>query len=106
LAKAAKGTMKALVRDFKIALKSNGLTLSDALAAMGSDPATKAAKPAKKRAKRGSKVKIEKPYKTGVIYKRPKGTETWVGGTKGRQPAWLRELIAGGRTFESLAAKK
>jgi hypothetical protein len=40
-----------------------------------------------------------------VTYAHPSGAHdgTWVGGAKGRQPGWLREFIAGGRSWESLA---
>ncbi|BEP57125.1 MULTISPECIES: H-NS family nucleoid-associated regulatory protein [unclassified Variovorax] len=47
----------------------------------------------RKRAARGSLVKVEKPYQDGVVYRGPNGEE-WTGGSKGRQPAWLRELMA------------
>jgi hypothetical protein len=48
---------------------------------------------------------VEKFYVSGVTYKKPRSDETWVGGTKGRHPTWLKELIASGRTFESLPVK-
>ncbi|MFM9925306.1 H-NS family nucleoid-associated regulatory protein [Variovorax sp. H27-G14] len=46
------------------------------------------------RAPRGSVVKSEKPYQDGVVYRGTNGEE-WTGGTKGRQPSWLRELTDG-----------
>jgi DNA-binding protein H-NS len=90
--------LKRLVAAFKKSLKDSRIELEDALKLFGVGK--------KPRAKRGSKTKAPKLYKTGVTYKKPRGDETWVGGTKGRQPAWLKELIASGRTYESLAAKK
>ena len=32
-------------------------------------------------------------YGIGVTYKDPSGNGTWIGGTRGRQPPWLRELF-------------
>jgi DNA-binding protein H-NS len=101
LAKAQRATLKNVVAEFKKSLKDNRLDVEDALALLGSAKAG----PKKKRAKRGSKIVIEKPYTKGVTYKKPRGSETWVGGTRGRQPPWLRELIASGRTYQSLAVK-
>jgi DNA-binding protein H-NS len=99
LAKSQSVELKRLVAAFKESLKAGKLEVSDALKLLGVEK--------KKRAKRGSrKPKAPKLYKTGVTYKKPRGDESWVGGTKGRQPAWLKELIAAGRTYESLAAKK
>lgn len=48
----------------------------------------------KARAKKGSAVKVEKAYQKGVTYKNPKTDEQWEGGSKGRRPPWLRELIS------------
>jgi DNA-binding protein H-NS len=100
LQKAQRSTMKTVIAEFKKSLKENKLTIEDALTMLGG-----AKSAPKKRAKRSSKPAVEKPYKTGVAYKKPRGTETWIGGTRGRQPPWLRELIASGRTYESLAVK-
>lgn len=47
----------------------------------------------KPRAPRGSVVKEPKPYVKGVVYKNPAGSETWTGGSIGRQPPWLRTLV-------------
>ena len=99
LVKSQNAELKKLVGEFKKNLKAGQLSIDDAVALL--------AGPKKRRAKRGSKqAKAPKLYETGVTYKRPRGSETWVGGTKGRQPAWLKELLAAGRSFESLAVKK
>jgi DNA-binding protein H-NS len=99
LAKSQSVELKRLVTAFKQSLKAAKLDVTDALGMLGVEK--------KKRAKRGTrKPKEPKLYKTGVTYKKPRSDETWVGGTKGRQPAWLKELIAAGRSYESLAAKK
>ena len=34
-----------------------------------------------------------KPYQFGMTYHNPAGRDSWVGGTKGRQPQWLRALV-------------
>lgn len=53
-----------------------------------------------------------KPYQFGVTYHNPAGGDTWVGGTKGRQPQWLRALVPDSlaldertRKFEDLRLK-
>ncbi len=90
--------LKGLVEAFKSQLSEGGFDLSEAVALLG---------PKKTRAKRGTgQAKAVKGYEAGVTYKNPKGDETWVGGTKGPQPKWLKDLLAGGKTFQSLAAKK
>ena len=91
--------LKGLVEAFKSQLSESGFDLSEAVALLG---------PKKTRAnKRGTgQAKALKGYEAGVTYKNPKGDETWVGGTKGPQPKWLKDLLAGGKTFQSLAAKK
>jgi DNA-binding protein H-NS len=98
LAKSQAAELKRLVSAFKKSLKESKIDVEDALKLFGTGK--------KPRAKRGSKVKVPKLYKSGVTYKKPRGEDTWVGGTKGRQPAWLKELIAAGRTYDSLAVKK
>jgi DNA-binding protein H-NS len=103
LMKSQGAELKRLVAEFRKNLKAGKLTVEDAVKVLSG---TKAGRP-KKGGKRGAKVaKAPKLYESGITYKKPRGNETWVGGTKGRQPAWLKELIAGGRTFESLAVKK
>ena len=98
LRKSQAGELKRLVREFKKSLAASKLTVDAATELLGGT--------SKKRAKWGKKkVKVERLYETGVTYKKPRGTETWVGGTKGRQPGWLKELIAAGRTYQSLAVK-
>jgi DNA-binding protein H-NS len=99
LVKSQGSELKKLVAEFKKNLKAGKLGIDDAVKML---TGTKL-----RRAKRGSKkAKAPKLYETGVTYKRPRGSETWVGGTKGRQPSWLKELIESGRTYESLAVKK
>lgn len=90
--------LKGLVDAFKNQLSECGFELSEALALLG---------PKKTRAKRGTaQAKAVKGYEAGVTYKNLKGDETWVGGTKGPQPKWLKDLLASGKTFQSLVAKK
>lgn len=66
---------------------------------------------ARKRAPRGSLPKEPKPYFMGTVYKNPNGPDKWVGGSKGRQPPWLRDLVeslegeAKARKFAELAKK-
>lgn len=59
----------------------------------------------KPRAPRGSVVKEPKPYVKGVIYKNPAGSETWTGGSLGRQPPWLRALVPATLSVEEKAKK-
>lgn len=40
---------------------------------------------------------------TGPLYRGPNG-ESWVGGTRGREPRWLAEALAQGKTPSDLAA--
>ena len=99
LAKSQGVELKKLVSDFKKNLKAGKLSVDEAVAMLAGTGT--------RRAKRGrKKAKAPKLYETGVTYKKPRGAETWVGGTKGRQPGWLKELISAGRTYESLAVKK
>ena len=99
LRKSQAGELKRLVKEFKKSLAASKLTVEAATELLTGT--------SQKRAKRGKKkVKTERLYETGVTYKKPRGTETWVGGRKGRQPSWLKELIAAGRTYQSLAVKE
>jgi|CXWL01.2.fsa_nt_gi DNA-binding protein H-NS len=86
-------------------LQAAGFSIKEGLAELANyDTSTR------KRALRGSVVKVEKAYQDGVVYRGPNGEE-WTGGTKGRQPAWLRELTAGfegdalANKFAGLAAR-
>ena len=90
--------LAALVDAFKAQLNEGEFSVDEALKQLGGK---------KPRAKRGSgQAKTVKGYEAGVTYKNPKGDETWTGGTKGPQPRWLKDLLAAGKTFQSLAAKK
>lgn len=89
--------LQSLVDAFKRHLEDNEFDLSEALKLLGVK---------KTRAKRGTAVKGPKDYVPGVTYKNPKGDETWVGGSKGKKPKWLTDLLDAGRKFESLAVKK
>ena len=90
--------LKGLVDAFKKQLAESDFELSEAVGLLGLK---------KTRAKRGSsQAKPPKGYEVGVTYKDPKGDATWVGGTKGPQPKWLKDLIATGKSFQSLAVKK
>jgi len=48
-------------------------------------------------------AKQAKPYVKGTTYKYQK--DSWVGGSKGRRPPWLRDLIPDTMTFEEQKAK-
>ena len=96
LAAARDDELKSLVVSFKEQLESNDFTVEEALELLTTAKKT--------RAKRGSVVRAPKEFIVGTTYKNPKGGETWVGGTKGRKPQWLAELLANGATFESLAS--
>jgi DNA-binding protein H-NS len=90
--------LKGLADAFKKQLADNKFDMSEALKHLGVK---------KTRAKRGTGLaKSVKSYEVGVTYKNPKGDATWVGGTKGPQPKWLKDLLAGGKTFQSLTTKK
>jgi DNA-binding protein H-NS len=89
--------LQSLVDTFKKHLDDNEFDLSEALKLLGVK---------KTRAKRGSVVKAPKDYVVGVTYKNPKGDETWIGGSKGKKPKWLTDLLDAGRKFESLAVKR
>jgi len=50
-----------------------------------------------------------KAYLKGTVYKDPASEATWVGGTKGRMPPWLRAVLDGAtdkaKALEGLAVK-
>lgn len=60
---------------------------------------------ARARAPRGTApARGKKAYVAGTVYGNPGGPETWVGGTKGQLPKWLKPLVAG-LEGDALAAK-
>lgn len=69
-------------------LQAAGFSIKEGLAELANYDAS-----TRKRAARGSVSKVEKAYQDGVVYRGLNGEE-WTGGTKGRQPSWLRELTA------------
>jgi DNA-binding protein H-NS len=91
--------LKVLVNGWKLKADQNGLSVVDVIDEFSKYlPKGGAAKAS------GGSTSV-KGYAKGVVYANPNGAETWVGGTKGRQPPWLREVLAGGKTFEELAVK-
>jgi hypothetical protein len=72
------------------------------LARFDGSPTMTATNPAR-RAEKGPPS--QSGWQRGVTYAHPSDTHdgTWIGGAKGRQPLWLREFIAGGFSWESLA---
>jgi len=83
--------LKTLVNGWAQKAAQNGLTVAEVIAEFetylpkkgGSAP----------RAAASAAAKGPKPYKVGVVYRNPNGSESWAGGTKGRQPPWLRDLV-------------
>ena len=63
--------------------------------------------PASRRPKTPSKLATAgaKPYRVGVTYKNPESLEAWIGGTRGRQPPWLRHIMGALISDEAKAAK-
>jgi DNA-binding protein H-NS len=83
--------LKTLVNGWAQKAQMNGLTIAEVISEFETYlPRKSAGTP---RAATGSAVKTEKAYKMGVTYRNPNGSESWTGGTKGRQPPWLRELV-------------
>jgi DNA-binding protein H-NS len=91
--------LKVLVNGWKLKADQNGLSVADVIEEFSKylpkGGSTKAAK---------ASASI-KGYAKGVTYANPNGSETWVGGTKGRQPPWIKDALAGGKTFEDIAVK-
>jgi DNA-binding protein H-NS len=62
-------------------------------------------RPDKTRAAKGTVVKAVRPYVKGAVYKNPNSAETWIGGSTGRQPPWLRELTPESLSLEDRTKK-
>jgi DNA-binding protein H-NS len=81
--------LKTLVNGWAQKASQNGLTVAEVIAEFR-HYLPKARRP--QDLVRGGKTAI-KHYEIGVTYKNPNGDGTWIGGTRGRQPPWLRELF-------------
>ncbi len=81
--------LKALVNGWAQKAGQNGLTIAEVIAEF------RHYLPKSRRPQdlvRSGKTAI-KHYEIGVTYKDPSGSGTWIGGTRGRQPPWLRALF-------------
>jgi DNA-binding protein H-NS len=83
--------LKTLVNGWAQKAALNGLTVAEVIAEFETYLPKKGG--AAPRAAASPAAKGPKPYKVGVVYRNPNGSESWTGGTKGRQPPWLRELV-------------
>lgn len=104
--------LKTLVNGWKLKAEQNGFSVAEVVSEFEAYIPSSGVATKKARAPRGSVMKDEKPYVKGVAYTNPKGGDVWVGGSKGRQPPWLRDLVpdtlsheAKVKKFESLAVK-
>lgn len=104
--------IKTLVNGWKLKAEQQGIAINELIAEMQTYLPADHSSDAKTRAPRGSVVKDEKAYVKGVTYKNPSGSETWIGGTKGPRPPWLRDQVpdslsqdAKVKKFQALAAK-
>jgi DNA-binding protein H-NS len=91
--------LKVLVNGWKMKADQNGLGVAEVI-----DELRKYL-PKGGAANGAPKSTSPKGYLKGVVYSNPNGAETWTGGTKGRQPPWIRAALEGGKTFEDLAAR-
>lgn len=82
--------LKTLVNGWAQKSQLLGLSIDEVIAEFEHYRPKREAKAARAKAVDGGD---DKPYQAGVTYRNPAGPETWVGGTKGRQPPWLRELV-------------
>ena len=81
--------LKTLVNGWAQKAGQSGLTVAEVIAEFR-HYLPKSARP--RDLSRSGKTVI-KHYQIGVTYKNPSGSGTWIGGTRGRQPPWLRELL-------------
>jgi DNA-binding protein H-NS len=91
--------LKVLVNGWKLKADQNGLTVAEVIEEFSKYL------PKGNAAKGSSGSTSAKGYVKGVTYANPNGKETWVGGTKGRQPPWVRDALASGTTFDQLAVR-
>jgi DNA-binding protein H-NS len=82
--------LKTLVNGWAQKAMANGLAIAEVISELQTYLPKKSGAA---RVAGGAAVKGEKAYKMGVTYRNPNGSETWTGGTKGRQPPWVREAV-------------
>ena len=94
--------LKTLVNGWAQKAQLNGLTIAEVIAEFQHYLPKKAPKASRSTdagvgggvgGSTGASSSDPKPYQFGVIYHNPAGGDSWVGGTKGRQPQWLRALV-------------
>lgn len=73
-----------------------GFTADDVVALIKGDKGSKPARTV-------NRNKPPQQYVDGVVYRSADKQRTWIGGSKGAKPGWLRDLLAGGKTFADLA---
>ena len=95
--------LKTLVNGWAQKAALNGLTVAEVISEFETYLPKKGA--ATPRAAAGPASKGPKPYKMGVTYRNPNGSESWTGGTKGRQPPWLRDLVPDTLSLEERVRK-
>ena len=83
--------LKTLVNGWAQKAQLNGLTIAEVIAELQHYVPKKTPKVSRNAGGvGGSEVKA---YQFGVTYFNPTGSDSWVGGSKGRQPQWLRSLV-------------
>lgn len=90
--------LKTLVNGWAQKAQLNGLTVAEVIAEFQHYLPKKAPKPSRSvdgggAGGGGASSSDPKPYQFGLTYHNPAGGDSWVGGSKGRQPQWLRALV-------------
>lgn len=87
--------LKTLVNGWAQKAQLNGLSIDEVIAEFQHYLPKKAARASRSAdaAALGVPGSDPKAYQFGVTYYNPAGGDSWVGGTKGRQPQWLRALV-------------
>ena len=83
--------LKTLVNGWAQKAQLNGLTIAEVIAELQHYLPKKTPKASRNADGAGSSE--AKAYQFGVTYFNPAGNDSWVGGSKGRQPQWLRSLV-------------
>lgn len=82
--------LKTLVNGWAQKAQLNGLTVAEVIAEFQHYLPKKTPKP--NRSAGAADAGDVRAYLFGVTYYNPQGGDSWIGGTKGRQPQWLRAL--------------